>query len=376
MIERDIENRVRERAGQWFPECGQSPTVRLEQLSSRPRAQLYTVHIGDGPTTQRILAKIRREGHPAANSDGQRGRPTLATDSLSVSELTALEFDGLSSIFEIFPAPDARFSAIRPLDHMADANTILMGYVQAPTLRKVLVNRSRLSPQYRSARHQDVTEVWQRVGAWLRIFHQSMPHRTLPVRQPTREDVVDRFHAYGEFLTTRVGPRALGDVAERGALVAQDGLPAQLPMSVGHGDFAPRNVFLGPDGRLTVFDPMARWVVPNYEDLCRLLVGMRLSGLQLHTRGAAYAQQELERREQGVIKGYYADDVVPRAQLRCYQLLIMLDKWSALIQAGEKRGSARLKRISLTPASGYLGGEARRALGLAESVIGERPETA
>lgn len=111
-----------------------------------------------------------------------------------------------------------------------------------------------------------------------------------------------------------------------------------------------------------VFDPMPRWAVPCYEDLCRLLVGMRLVGLQIHTHGLAYGRPDVERREQDVIRGYHGGDQVPLAQLRCYQLLIMLDKWSALVDSDQPGWRPRLRTTSVEIASGYLRGEARRLL--------------
>ena len=38
-------------------------------------------------------------------------------------------------------------------------------------------------------------------------------------------------------------------------------------MAVGHGDYAPRNLFVDRSGRVTVIDPMPRWVVPRVEDI-------------------------------------------------------------------------------------------------------------
>ena len=371
MLERAIEQRVREQAAHWYPEYVQVPSVTLEQLSSRPRSQLYLVTVGEGHDTRKILAKVRRGDDGAGGAPGDGGRPTLATDRLDSAELTRLEYEGLRSIFDVFSSMDSRFSAIRPLDHMPDWNTILMEYVQAPTLRRVLVNRSRVSPHQRSARRQDATIVWRRVGEWLQAFHTAMPRRSLPTRQETRSDVVGQFRAYGAFLADRLGSSDVRDLAERATDLAHDVLPAQLRMAVGHGDFAPRNVFLHATGSLTVFDPMARWVVPTHEDLSRFLVGMRLSGLQVHSRGLAYPRHELERRELSVIGGYYLGAVPPLAQLRCYQLLIMMDKWSALVHASDRQRGGGLRARSLRGATGYLRGEAQRILNRAESVTGE-----
>ena len=367
LIEQVIEQHVTERAAQWFPDFRGPPTVRLRRVSSRPRSVLFAVIVKDGFQERRVLAKVRR-GEPApVTVERSGGRPRLSTDTPSASELTGLEYDGLRSIFRTFGTTGSSFGAIRPLDHLAAENTILMDYVEGRTLRQILVDQSRLSPHRRSVRRRDPENMLQQAGAWLRTFQQSMPHHSLPARQPTRQDVVDRFDAYHEFLTTRLGASSFGDLARRGADLAEDVLPDQLPMAVGHGDYAPRNVLVSEDGRLTVFDPMPRWVVPCLEDLCRFLVGIRLLGLQLHTHGVAYRRCELEHYEQQVIRGYYAEGPVPVAQLRCYELLIMLDKWSALVDMSHQGWRARVRTMSIELATGYLRGQAQRLLDLSAS---------
>jgi aminoglycoside phosphotransferase (APT) family kinase protein len=141
-------------------------------------------------------------------------------------------------------------------------------------------------------------------------------------------------------------------------------------MTVGHGDYAPRNAFIGGDGRIAVFDPMTRWLVPCYEDLCRFLIGIRLLGLQVHTHGAAYGRDELERREQEVIRGYFAEEQVPSAELRCYQLLILFDKWSALVEVSNRRWPTHVRTAAVDFATHYLRVQAQRLLDLATSSQG------
>jgi hypothetical protein len=97
-----------------------------------------------------------------------------------------------------------------------------------------------------------------------------MPGGGLPTRQATRDEVMDRFEAFGTFLSTALGARTAGDAVRSAAQLAADVLPDRLSLAVGHGDYAPCNVFLLVDGRLAVFDPLSRWSVPRFEDLCRL----------------------------------------------------------------------------------------------------------
>jgi hypothetical protein len=369
-VESRIVQGVTERADEWFPGVGAQPVVTLRRLAERPRAVLYAVDV-DGGSGRRplVLAKVRRGWSGAAQATG--ARPRLSPDLLSASEQTALEFAGLTALHGLFGDGNPDFGAVRPLDHLVADDAVLMEYVDAPTLRTVLARSHRLSPQRRRPAHHRGEDAWRRAGGWLRSFQERMPGDGLPARQATRDAVVDRFEAFGSFLALRLGARAAGDAARVGARLAADVLPERLPLAVGHGDFAPRNVFLAGDGRLTVFDPLFRWRVPRHEDLCRFLVAARLQAVQVHARGLAYGATGLDRREQAVIEGYggESDDgtALRWPELRCLQLLITLDRWSALVDGQAGGRPARLRKASLHRASGFLREETDRLLRLIES---------
>jgi hypothetical protein len=364
-VEEAILQRVAERADEWFPGVGARPSVRLRRLGERPRAVLYGVQVGERSTQPRVVAKVRRGWPGAAQEVGSR--PRLATHLLPASEQTALEFAGLTAIYTMFGTGDETFGAVRPLDHLAAEDTILMEYVDAPTLRDVLVRDSRFSRPLRRPLRNRSEESWRRAGAWLQAFQQQMPGKGLPARQATREEVMDRFEAFADFLTSRLGDRAVGEAAQSGAELAADILPERLTLAVGHGDFAPRNVFLLGDGRLAVFDPLPRWRVPRFDDLCRFLVAWRLQGAQLHTHGAAHGAKELDLRERAVIAGYGGGEASWLPELRCYQLLITLDKWSALVDDPSHNWFGRLRNASVELAAGYLRKETERLVELIQS---------
>ncbi|MGH3473197.1 MAG: hypothetical protein ACRDPG_14265, partial [Nocardioidaceae bacterium] len=92
----------------------------------------------------------------------------------------------------------------------------------------------------------------------------------------------------------------------------------------------------------------------------RFLVGLRLSGLQLHSHGLAYAGRDIERREAAVIEGFHPDGAAPMDQIRCYQLLILLDKWAALVDEAPGGVRARARIASIKLASGFVRHQARR----------------
>ncbi len=364
-IEDLIAERVFDRSAEWFPDLYE-PTLRVASLNARPTCLLFAVRLDSRASTPQVLAKVRRE-LPVARSGAGAGRPRLHALPTDVGYHTSLEYGGLRSILNVFGPSHPVFGVIRPLDHMTGQSTLLMDYVAGRTLRDAFIAESRLVASPTGRRRRAPHTAWGNAGAWLRRFHDSVPGESLPAQQVTRCEVVDHFHQYGAYLSERLGPRKLGGVASKGAELAAGALPDRLPLAVGHGDYAPRNMFVDGNGRVTVFDPMPRWRQPRYEDLCRFTIGMRLLGLQLSSHGAAYSRGHLNRREREFLTGYFGDDI-PWAALRCYQLLILLDKWSALVDAESGDGwRTRLRSATMLSAHEYIGREARRLLTIASN---------
>lgn len=359
-----LEQRILQRAEAWYPTLRGTPTVRLHQLADRPRSALYLADLRTDNDRATVLAKVRKDA-ALVSRDG--ARPRLAADPLSAARLTRLELSGLRAIHEQMGGEASRFGTVRPLDHLTAPSAIFMEWVPGVPLRGLLTGRSRLVPSVMVERRgpAGAWHAWGDVGAWLRAFQDAVPVAGLPPRTATAREVVELFGAFGEFLSRRLGDSGPSTLAERGARLATDALPECLEVTVGHGDYAPRNVLVDGRGRLTVVDPLPRWAVSRYEDLCRFLVGVRFLGLQVHTHGLAYRDEWLARIELEAVAGYFQDDEVPLAQLRCFQLLIMLDKWCALVDGGEAGWRGRLRTVSAARASRYFAREGEALLGLA-----------
>jgi hypothetical protein len=364
-LEEAVRERVAERAELWFPDVGPRPDVGLRPLVTRPRAALYAVHVGADPRP-RILAKVRR-GWPGGEDGRWAGsRPRLVSHPLPAADQVALEYSGLRAIHAMIDPADPRFRAVRPLDHLVEQDTLLMEYVVAPTLRQLLAGESRLTLLRGRSGQPTADETWRRVGAWLRLFQQAIPTTGLPPRQGTRQEVVERFGAYEEFFRSGPAGRSLAAVARRGADLAAEVLPERLVMAVGHGDFAPRNVFVHEDGRVSVFDPLPRWAVPRLEDLARFLVTVRLSGVQVYSHGAAYGRAVLDDRERQVLEGF-GTQALCMAELRCLQLLVTLDSWSAVVDASATSWRGRLRQAPVRAAGRVVRREGARLLHLAHT---------
>ena len=348
-----LEQRIAPHTRTWFPDRPHAG-VEVRVLADRPKCVLLTVHL-DGAGTPVALAKVRRDstGGPVAG-----GRPRLRQEAATAEELTLLEWAGLEAIEQACGELPG-VGVVHPLLLMPDDAALVMSFVDAPTLRSTVLGLSRLRPG--RDRRDDAVTGCGLAGRWLRTFQERATTSDRPARQGTRDEVVDRLRAYGAYLDSP----AWGRLTSAGVELATEVFPAELPMAVGHGDFAPRNLLLR-DARLTVIDPLPRWQVPVYDDLCRLLVGLRLIGEQVHTHGLAFSSATLDALEEAAVASYLRSDA-ERAPLRAYQLLILMDKWTAMIDDPRRGVAGSLTRRSAALADHRVRAEAERLLELART---------
>jgi hypothetical protein len=348
-----LAQRIAPHTHEWFP--GQPHSgAEVRVLADRPTCVLLTVHL-DGAEVPAALAKLRRD---SADRPAAGGRPRLRKEPATAEQLTLLEWAGLVAI-EGACGDVAGLGVVRPLLLMPDEAGLVMSFVDAPTLRTTVLHLSRLRPT--RGRLDEAVAGCALAGRWLRTYQERSMTSDRPVRQGTREEVVEQLRAYGAFLDSPPWRR----MAAAGAELVARLLPRDLPLAVGHGDFAPRNM-LARDGQLTVIDPLPRWQVPAYDDLCRFLVGIRLIGEQVHTHGLAFSSDTLEALDEAAVAAYLGPDA-DRAPLRAYQLLILMDKWTAMLDNPRRDLSGRLARRSATLADHRVRAEAERLLDLAGS---------
>jgi hypothetical protein len=345
-----IEQRIVRHTHDWFPDQPHS-RVDVRVLADRPKCVLLTVHL-DGADVPAALAKLRRDSRvvPGAGS-----RPRLRQEAASAQELTVVEWAGLEAIQRACGDSEG-LGVVRPLLLMREEAGLVMSFVNAPTLRGIVLDLSRL--RLATGRLDEAVSGCRLAGRWLRAFQHHGGDLQLPVRQGTREEVAAKMIAFGDFF----GSGAWRELAAAGAELVTRTLPRELPVAVGHGDFAPRNMLLG-GGLLTVIDPCPRWRVPVYDDLCRFLVGTRLIGEQVHTHGLAFGSETLDALEEAAVAAYLG--TAERAPLRAYQLLILMDKWSAMRANPRRDLSGRLARWSAAVADHHIRAEAARLIALA-----------
>ena len=161
-----------------------------------------------------------------------------------------------------------------------------------------------------------------------------------PVRQGSPDELVACFTKFGEFLAAAAPSRDLGRTIDIGRAAAA-GI-AVLPVAMSHGDFAPRNILVDGQGRIAVIDLLARWQAPRYEDLAAFLLAMRTSRVNATTSGLLFGRA-IDRLEPAFLAGYFGGDPVPLHEIRLYELLLLLDKWSARLARRAKGADGGLQ---------------------------------
>ena len=341
--------------------CGHAPTyfanVRSNHLAvdllamQRHRfSRIYRFRITGSACEHDVLAKALAVSGRATEAF-RRDRPRLASIRDWENVRPRLEYRSLSVAFEHFRRlDDPRLGAVRPLDYIPELRAIVMEVVEQPTLRRLVWKSAR---RWSSARQADVDRAVRHAGAWLREFHAFPPdeNETATLRED-RADVVGALAAYGRFLEQELDDaRSFADAVATASRRAPALLPTTLPLGLGHGDFAPRNVFVSAEGRVTVVDMIGKWRVPIYEDLAYFITALRAAGPQRLTYGLALPRERLDRLERELLAGYFRDEEVPRGAVTVFELLLLLDKWASF---ASRRGTERLPRRAMRAANEKL----------------------
>jgi hypothetical protein len=118
---------------------------------------------------------------------------------------------------------------------------------------------------------------------------------------------------------------------------------------MGHGDFAPRNILVGPGGRVSVLDTLGRWRAPAFEDIGNFLLAFKAHRLQVYSQGLFLSASRIKQYENQFLRGYFGDDPIPLASIRLFECLAALEKWSSVVHGhGQSRGLRGLGKRCLS----------------------------
>lgn len=317
-------------ADQWFPDLRRTPQTQISLLAERRRCALYRIRLLGPDVQHEVLLKLRRPGGLRTGATQTPSRPALAPClALTEQERAAFEFQGLERAVAAVVAadPPAELGAVRPLLLLQEQAALVMDYIPHRTLRDRLHAAHRVG---RVGAAPPLTLVGAAAGKWLRHLHATGSEQPHGTRLTSGLEVAALLPQFADHLARLLGERSLLARVRTAGEVLAHALPERLPSAVLHGDFAPRNVLVSPTGGVLVVDPMPTWRAAVHEDVARLLVGARLTRLQLVTGGLAIAPEELDGHEKAFLRAYYGDED-ERLEVGAFCLLVALDQWAALL---------------------------------------------
>lgn len=254
---------------------------------------------------------------PNARGRGGEPRPRLAGRG-TFGDRYAHEHAALLRVERHFARlGDHRFETVHALGYVPERVALVTRRIDGVNLREFL----------RAQRDGDSLAVVERAGGWLRAFH-DIPPGNAQDRHASAAALAAWISAICTFLGENLEQRRyFEDLGAELAARAHRVLPAAMPMAVAHGDFAPRNVLTGRDGRVAVIDMAAVARAPIYEDLAYFVSSIRTSSVRSLTGGVLADDMADRRVEQALLRGYFGADAIPLGPLRLYQVLVTLDKW-------------------------------------------------
>ncbi|HWH28597.1 MAG TPA: phosphotransferase [Mycobacteriales bacterium] len=341
-------------AGESADGPGGRPEVRVRWHRRRPRCALAALDVVDGSVTHAVVVKARAD-RATERAGARHGRPRVAGGEVGAGAAAVLEHAGLVILERAVSASRLPgLAAVRPLALLPEHDALVMAEVAQPTLKDRLQRSSRVH----RAGPEDLRP-WRHAGELLAAYQREpAPAATRPWLA-TPQELADLVGRLLDYLRSRSAPEGLLRDVERltGRLLPE--VPEPVPLVASHGDFVPRNLFVGDDGSVALFDPMPGWSVPPAYDLATFCVGLRLNGWQLASRGAAFARSRLDAFASAVLAGHGTgpDD----ALLRLLVLVVLLDRWSWLASPPAAAGArGTLSAVKLAWLRGALLAEVRR----------------
>ena len=321
------------------------PEIRLVWKSERLNSAVYEFFVRASRHSKSVIVKVPFVANKVDSTriTGSEDRPRMYSKA-PTGEKGAWEFRTLQRIHSHFTdLGDQRFGTIQPLELLQPNNVLVLEKSAHQSMTKLL----RSAHRWQLARGSILPQVFENVGAWLREFHCLPGDDWTRSRNSHRTDYVSAAQRFTASLAQQTGQSSFFRQAfNRLKTAAHVVLPDEIPLTTCHGDFAPRNVLVAESGAVTVFDTLARWRAPMFEDLAHFCLALRTAGTQASTLGWYYSKRQLNEWESSLLRGYYGDRPIPWRELRLFECLLALERWAAFeFRFREARGTRRLAKM-------------------------------
>jgi len=318
-------------------------TVQLREKQKRPSAMLYKFEIMDGAQDHSIVVKVPMRNLPNIDTEDTTYKKPSLFQKADAQDMHWLQYTALTSMYEYFAQlKNERLGAIHVLDYLPEYQAILMVEARDPSLQSLFLKENRL---HFLLNEHHLTSAFQNAGKWLQKYHTMPKEAGVQIRHQYREDYIDAIIKLTDFLAKAWGDESF--FKHTASVIIQNARkihPESLPLGLGHGDYAMRNILIGPINRVTVLDTFAKWRVPIYEDIGYFLNGLRTSYSQVLTQGLLYSSNQIAAYETAFLQGYFETGKIPYSNIRLYEVLALLDKWSSVVNYYHTR-SAKLKNF-------------------------------
>lgn len=333
-------------AARFFPEldCGDL-AVKVKSHSMRHQSQLLQLEVLAEESTRAVIYKIPFSVARAKTTDAEsKSRPRLYPEAEQVTN-GVREFTALQSIEAHFKDLDSSlFKTIAMFELLESPWVMVMEMSPDPDLKSRLKKSTRWHWT-----NDSVTPALESAGRWLREFHGMTPLEHTEQRHATRDEYLKEVERFCGALAGLSGDgswfRSLATGLRKLALLH---LPSEIPRAVIHGDFAPRNILVSPSDQVTIIDTQRRWLAPLYEDLAWLLIALKSSGPQARSQGLLFSGRQLRRWESAFLSSYFGSDTYPRAAVRLYECLLLLEWWAALTIRQKSGSLSQRLQLGLT----------------------------
>jgi hypothetical protein len=344
--------------------------VHFVDKQERPRATLYRFRVSNDAQTRLVFVKVPfSPAQTAPTNERVYEKPQLYPP-VELHDRDRRHYTALKAIYEYFTNLDIQtLGAIRALDYLPEYHAVLMEASADPKLGQLFLRKNRF---YALVSDGELTPAFRNAGHWLRAYHNMPKEEDIDTRHAHRKDYVEAIIQLKTFLVKTLGDERFFETASSILLnAAEKTLPNSLPLALGHGDFSPRNILIGPNARVTVLDTFATWRTSLYEDIGYFLNDLKMNYLQVVSQGFAFGAGQLAAYEQAFLEGYFHPEPIPYSAVRLCEALALLDKWSSLVARLYERPSSTqiVTQLKLRLASRYF---KHRVKGLLDELKGEK----
>jgi hypothetical protein len=336
----EVLRHINANVAKYYPNLdGAETEVRLTGEQHRNSSSLYRFEVINHLVRYNIFAKgIDLANNPKHRENARKDlRPRLAPGPTDYLVKTWLEYTALKAIYEHFERlGNPSLGAIRVLDFIQNPQTIIMVEHSEPNLLSLFAKTNRL--HHLRGKVPDLRGAFFNAGAWLKAYSTLPKADNVVTRLAHRSDFSESVIKFTGFLGRISGDASFFQRVEKTVIpAANEILPGDLPLGIGHGDYAMRNILVGENDRITAFDTCAKWKVPIYEDIAYFLIQLETNRLQVLTQGIAIHARTLAAYQREFLAGYFGETHIPIQVIRLFQIQSLLDSWASQVSINTKQ---------------------------------------